>query len=48
MSDAWFAQYVYDAAVRKEYLDEATLAIDRQEPIDIMPWEPLYRITRCD
>ncbi|MBQ5504666.1 MAG: C1 family peptidase [Aeriscardovia sp.] len=48
MSDSWFAQYVYDAAVRREYLDEATLAVDRQEPIEIMPWEPLYRITRCD
>ena len=39
-SDSWFDQYVFQAAVEKEYLgDLAKLAA--QEPIVLEPWDPM-------
>ncbi|MBQ8095035.1 MAG: C1 family peptidase [Clostridia bacterium] len=39
-SDSWFDQYVYQAAVEKEYLgDKAPLVA--QEPISLAPWDPM-------
>lgn len=39
-SDTWFDQYVYQAAVEKEYLgDKAALA--EQAPIELAPWDPM-------
>ena len=39
-SDTWFDQYVFQAAIEKEYLGElATLAA--QEPIVLAPWDPM-------
>ena len=39
-SDSWFDQYVFQAAIEKEYLgDLAKLA--QQEPIVLAPWDPM-------
>ena len=39
-SDTWFDEYVYQAAVEKEYLaDKAALA--ELEPIELAPWDPM-------
>lgn len=39
-SDSWFDQYVYQAAVEKEYLgDKAALA--DQPPLEMDPWDPI-------
>lgn len=39
-SDSWFDQYVYQAAIEKEYLgDNAALA--DQEPAELAPWDPM-------
>ena len=39
-SDSWFDQYVFQAAVEKEYLgDLAKLAA--QEPVVLEPWDPM-------
>ena len=39
-SDTWFDQYVYQAAVEKEYLGDDAKAYD-QEPIALDPWDPM-------
>ena len=39
-SDSWFDQYVFQAAVEREYLGElAELA--GQEPVELAPWDPM-------
>ena len=39
-SDTWFDQYVFQAAIEREYLgDLADLAA--QEPIELAPWDPM-------
>ena len=39
-SDSWFDQYVFQAAIEREYLGElADLAA--QEPIELAPWDPM-------
>ncbi len=39
-SDTWFDQYVFQAAVEKEYLgDKAALA--EQEAVELAPWDPM-------
>ena len=44
-SDSWFDQYVYQAAVEKEYLgDLAGLAT--QEPIVLEPWDPMGTLAK--
>ena len=39
-SDSWFDQYVFQAAVEKEYLGDAVSLID-QEAIELAPWDPM-------
>ena len=39
-SDSWFSQYVYQAAVEKEYLG-GLAALAEQEPIVLEPWDPM-------
>lgn len=39
-SDTWFDEYVFQAAIEKEYLgDLAKLA--EQEPVELAPWDPM-------
>lgn len=39
-SDSWFDQYVFQAAIEKEYLGELA-ALASQEPIVLEPWDPM-------
>ena len=39
-SDSWFDQYVYQAAVEKEYLG-ANAALAVQDPVELDPWDPM-------
>lgn len=39
-SDSWFDQYVYQAAIEKEYLGDLS-ALVAQEPIVLEPWDPM-------
>ena len=39
-SDSWFDQYVFQAAVEREYLGDAA-ALAEQEPIVLAPWDPM-------
>ena len=39
-SDSWFDQYVYQAAVEREYLGELA-ALYAQEPVVLEPWDPM-------
>lgn len=39
-SDSWFDQYVYQAAIEKEYLGDLA-ALNEQEPITLAPWDPM-------
>jgi len=39
-SDSWFEQYVFQAAVEKEYLGELA-GLAAQEPIELDPWDPM-------
>ncbi len=39
-SDSWFEQYVYQAAVEREYLGDLA-ALCAQEPIVLDPWDPM-------
>ena len=41
MSDAWFDRYVTELIIRKEYLDERTLAAVDSEPVTLQPWQPI-------
>ena len=41
----WFDRYVTEVIINKKYLDEATLAILKQESVMLEPWEPLSK--RC-
>lgn len=44
-SDSWFDQYVYQAAVEKEYLGELA-ALYAQEPIVLEPWDPMGTLAK--
>lgn len=39
-SDSWFDEYVFQAAIEKEYLGELAALAD-QEPIQLDPWDPM-------
>ena len=39
-SDSWFDQYVFQAAIEKEYLGDLA-ALAAQPPIALEPWDPM-------
>ncbi|MBE5808115.1 MAG: aminopeptidase [Clostridiales bacterium] len=39
-SDSWFDQYVYQAAVEREYLGDAA-RLAEQPPVELDPWDPM-------
>ena len=45
-SDSWFDNYVYQAVVNKKYLSEAELAMLKQEPIELNPWDPMGTLAK--
>ncbi|MBT1164488.1 aminopeptidase C [Bifidobacterium felsineum] len=45
-SDTWFDQFVTELIIRKDMLDEATLAVAQSKPVELEPWEPLTRPCR--
>lgn len=40
-SEAWFERYTQELIIRKDFLDEQTLAALESEPIELMPWQPI-------
>lgn len=45
-SGAWFDRYVQELIIRKEYLDERTLAAMDSEPVTLQPWQPISKVCR--
>ena len=39
-SDSWFEKYVYQAAVRAEFLGEKAV-LAKKEPLELSPWDPM-------
>ncbi|NEG56049.1 C1 family peptidase [Bifidobacterium platyrrhinorum] len=46
-SDAWFDEYVNEATIHTDVLDEPVRAVFATEPVMVQPWEPISRATRC-
>ncbi|MEE1296935.1 MAG: C1 family peptidase [Bifidobacterium sp.] len=46
-SDDWFDEFVTEADVRREFLDDKTKAVFEQQPVRLALWTPLSRSTRC-
>lgn len=40
MSESWFESFVYQAAVKRKYLDEKELEALSKEPVLLPPWDP--------
>jgi bleomycin hydrolase len=47
MSDSWFDEYNYEVAIHKKYLSEELLALYKQEPIELNPWDPMGSLANC-
>ena len=47
MSDEWFSDFVYDVVLRREFLDADTLAVANSKPVELEPWDPFCKATRC-
>ena len=39
-------RYVQELIIRKEYLDERTLAAVDSEPVTLQPWQPISKVCR--
>ena len=48
MSDSWFDEYNYEVAIHKKYLSEELLALYKQEPIELNPWDPMGSLAMCE
>jgi len=42
MTDAWFDEYMFRLVVLKQFLPDATLAILKQKPILLPPWDRMF------
>ncbi len=41
MTDDWFTEYTYQVVVNKKYLTDEQKALWEQDPIELMPWDPM-------
>ena len=41
MSSSWFDSFVYQAVIKKKYLNEIELAAYNEKPIELDPWDPM-------
>lgn len=41
MTDEWFDEFTYQVVIRKDELEEDILAILKQEPKSLPPWDPM-------
>lgn len=41
-TDEWFNEYMFRVVIKKEYLDEKTLDLLKQDPILLPPWDPMF------
>jgi bleomycin hydrolase len=46
MSDDWFDEYVLNVIVPKKYLPDDVLAIAKEKPIPLPPWDPVWESLR--
>lgn len=44
----WFDRYVTELIIRRDFLDEATLALTGTEPVELEPWQALTLAAPCD
>ena len=42
MSDNWFREYMFRLVVNKKYVPEKILKLNEQEPVMVMPEDPLF------
>ena len=43
----WFDRYVTEIVIRRDFLDEATLALTCAEPVELEPWQALTLAAPC-
>ena len=41
MSASWFDKFVYQAVIKRKYLNENEKEAIRKEPIHLNPWDPM-------
>ena len=41
MSDEWFSEFVYQILLEKKYFSAEQAAAFEQEPIELLPWDPM-------
>ncbi len=41
-TDKWFDEYIFRVVVLKKYIDEKTLKILNQKPVELPPWDPMF------
>ena len=44
MSDEWFDDYVFEVIIDKKYLPEKTVALLKQPPVELAPWDPMMTV----
>ncbi|MDZ7723795.1 MAG: C1 family peptidase [candidate division KSB1 bacterium] len=42
MTDEWFDEYMFRLVVKKEFVPAPVLAVLKQTPIKLAPWDPMY------
>ena len=42
MTDDWFDEYMFRLVVKKEFVPDPVLAVLKQTPIKLAPWDPMY------
>lgn len=46
MYDDWFDKHVYDIVIKKKYVPAEVLAVYKQEPIVLPPWDPMWNFVK--
>lgn len=48
MYDSWFDQYMFGVIIEKKYLSENLRKMSQKSPIELSPWDPMYRLNQLD
>ena len=48
MYNDWFDRYMFGVIIHKDYLSRDILNLAKKKPLELPPWDPMYRLNKLD
>ena len=48
MYNDWFDKYMFGLVIHKKFLSDQIIKLSQQPPLELPPWDPVYRVNRLN